>query len=93
MSCQAIRHFFFFYEHTVQVYGRKLTALILDAAHSHQRAVSLGSVENRDSRYDEDDGNVEGDDDDDAVTSSPRTLPFGDGGRARLFSVRCNKPK
>ncbi|KAI0001522.1 Metallo-dependent phosphatase-like protein [Russula compacta] len=74
------------------VYGRKLTALILDAAHSHRRAVSLGSFENRDSRYDEDDDNVEGDDDD-AVASSPRTLPFGDGGRARLFSVRCDKPR
>ena len=62
-----------------QVYGRRLTALILDNAHLHQEDVSIGA---HDGDYD---------DDDDDVNSGHGTVPFGDNGQARLFSVKCNK--
>lgn len=61
----------------VQVYGRRLTALILDNAHSHLPAVSPGAYED--------------DPDEDGVKSSPETVPFGDRGQAKLFSVKCHK--
>jgi len=61
-------------------HGRRLTALILDNAHSHLEAVSPGED---DPRYDDEDG----------VTSSPGTVPFGDSGQAKLFSVKCHKRK
>jgi hypothetical protein len=64
----------------IQVYGRRLTALILDNAHSHLEAGSLGA-------YDD------GYDDEDGVKSSPGTVPFGDSGQAKLFSVKCHKRK
>jgi hypothetical protein len=64
-----------------QVYGRRLTALILDNAHSHQEDVSIDA---HDGDYD---------DDDDDVKSSHRTVPFGDSGQARLFRIKCHKPK
>ena len=64
-----------------QVYGRRLTALILDSAHSHQEDVSNGA---HDDDYDADD---------DDVKSRHRTIPFGDSGQARLFSVKCHKHK
>ena len=64
-----------------QIYGRKLTALILDNAHSHQEDVSIGAH----------DGNY--DDDDDDVKSNHGTVPFGDSGQARLSSVKCHKHK
>jgi hypothetical protein len=63
----------------IQVYGRRLTALILDNAHSHLEAGSLGA-------YDDDP-------DEDGVKSSPETLPFGDSGQAKLVSVKCHKRK
>jgi hypothetical protein len=65
------------------VYGRRLTALILDNAHSHQEDVSIGAH----------DGDYDDDDDDDDAKSSHRTVPFGDSGQARLFSVKCHKHK
>jgi len=74
------------------VYGRKLTALILDAAHSHQDAVSLGAREGHDPRADDDDDDDDDGESADAAKSSKGTLPFGDNGRARLVSVKCHKP-
>jgi hypothetical protein len=59
-------------------YGRRLTALILDNAHSHMGAVSPGAYE---------------DDNEDGIESSSGTLPFGDSGQAKLFSVKCHKHK
>jgi hypothetical protein len=64
-----------------QIYGRRLTALILDNAHSHQEDVPIGA---HDGDYD---------DDDDDVKSGHGTVPFGDNGQARLFSVKCKKHK
>ena len=58
----------------VQVYGRRLTALILDSAHSHLEA-----------------GASEDDPDVDGAKSRPDTVPFGDRGHAKLFSVKCHK--
>ena len=69
-----------------QVYGRKLTALILGGVHSHQETTSRSAYETHDPRDDDED-------DGDGVKSSPATLPFGDSGQARLFSVSCHKPK
>ena len=57
-----------------QVYGRRLTALILDNAHSHLEA-----------------GAYEDDPEENGVKSSPETVPFGDRGHAKLFSVKCHK--
>ena len=62
-----------------QVYGRKLTALILDGAHSHLDLTSRGIYDRHDPR------------DDDDVKSSSGTLPFGDSGQARLVSIKCHK--
>lgn len=70
---------------TFQVYGRKLTALILDSAHSQRQMASHGIYDRHEPR--DDDG-----DDDDDDKSSPMTLPFGDSGQARLVSVKCHKP-
>lgn len=64
-----------------QVYGRRLTALILDNAHSHQEDVPIDA---HDDDYDYDD---------DDVRSSHGTIPFGDSGQAKLFSVKCHKHK
>lgn len=70
-----------------QVYGRRLTALVLSAAHSHRRIGFPNDHEiGDDDRYD-----LPGDDD--RVASNPETLPFGDNGQARLTSVRCHKHK
>jgi hypothetical protein len=68
-----------------QIYGRRLTALILDNAHLHQEDVPVGA---HDGDYDNDD-----DDDDDDAKSSHGTVPFGDSGQARLFSIKCHKHK
>jgi hypothetical protein len=76
---------------TFQVYGRKLTALILDGAHLRE-AASRDNYQSHGFRYDDEDDDGE-DDDDDHVNSSPGMIPFGDRGQARLFSVNCNKPE
>jgi hypothetical protein len=68
-----------------QIRGRRLTALILDNAHSHQEDVSFGA---HDGDYDDDD-----DDDDNDLKSGHGTVRFGDSGQARLFSVKCHKQK
>ena len=73
---------------TFQVYGRKLTALILDSAHSHREMTSRGIYDRHDPRDDDDE-----DDDDDDAESSSGTLPFGDSGQARLVSVKCHRHK
>jgi hypothetical protein len=75
-----------------QVYGRRLTALVLSAAHSHRRTGfpndhEIGDDDRYDLPGDDDDG------DDDRIASNPETLPFGDNGQARLTSVRCHKHK
>lgn len=80
----------------VQVYGRRLTALILDSSTAQSRRESVsGAIEGRtyNSRDDSD-----GDDDDDeggsdGVKSNRDIVPFGDNGRARLASVKCDKPR
>ncbi|KAI9440068.1 calcineurin-like phosphoesterase [Lactarius indigo] len=84
------------------VYGRRLTALILDSdtAQSRRESVSLSDVEAHtyNSRS-EDDGDDDDDDDDDdeegsdGVKSNGEIIPFGDQGQARLASVECHKPK
>ena len=81
----------------VQVYGRKLTALILDSntAQSRHESVSPGAVEtrahnSRDDNEEEDDDDAEGSD---GVKSNREVVPFGDNGRARLASIKCRKPK
>jgi len=71
------------YELLSQVYGRRLTALILDNAHSHQEDVPIGA---HDGDYDDDYN--DGDD-----KSSHRTVPFGDSGHARIINVKCHKHK
>ena len=81
----------------VQVYGRKLTALILDSntARSRQESVSPSAIETR--TYNSRDDNEDDDDDDaegsDGVKSNREVVPFGDNGRARLTSIKCRKPK
>ncbi len=62
-----------------QVKGRRLTALVFDNAHSHQEVVSIGA-------YDDDDNDV-------GSSKKPKSIPFGDNGQARLFSVKCHKHK
>jgi hypothetical protein len=69
-----------------QVYGRRLTALVLDSAHSHLDATSRGIYDRYEPRDDDDE---DGDDDD--VKSSSGMLPFGDSGQARLVSVKCHR--
>jgi hypothetical protein len=71
---------------TIQVYGRRLTALVLGTAHSHEGTV-FGSAYERGEDEDEDDADADG------VESIPKTVPFGDNGQARLISVRCHKHK
>jgi hypothetical protein len=78
------------------VYGRRLTALILDSdtAQSRRESVSLGAIEaraynSRDDSEDDDDDDEEGSD---GVKSNREIIPFGDNGRARLASVGCHKP-
>jgi len=71
---------------TFQVYSRKLTALILDSAHSHREITSRGIYDRHDPRDDDED-----DDDDDGVESSTGTLPFGDSGQVQLVSVKCHR--
>ena len=74
-----------------QVYGRKLTALVLDGSHS-QEAASRGAYESYDPRYDDDDYDDDDDDvEDDRTASRPGTIPFGDNRQARIFSVNCHK--
>ncbi|KAI0303840.1 Metallo-dependent phosphatase-like protein [Multifurca ochricompacta] len=73
------------------VYGRKLTALVLDSGHSRRGTLLPGAYEGhalgvRDDDDDEDDGG-------ESVKSNPATVPFGDGGQARLVSVECRTPK
>ena len=75
-----------------QVYGRRLTAFVLGAAHSHRGTDfptddEIGDDDSYDLRDDDDDG------DGGRVESNPETLPFGDNGQARLVSVRCHKHK
>ncbi len=85
----------------VQVYGRRLTALILDSdtAKSRRESVFLGAIEARayNPRDDSEDYDVDDDDDDeegsDGVKSIGEIIPFGDKGQARLASVECHKPK
>jgi hypothetical protein len=67
---------------TIQVYGRRLTALVLGTAHSHEGTVFSSAYESG-----EDDADADG------VESIPKTVPFGDNGQARLISVRCHKHK
>ena len=81
----------------VQVYGRRLTALILDSntAQSRRESVSVGANEaraynSRDDSEDDDDDVEEGSD---GVKSNGEFVPFGDNGRARLASIKCHKPK
>ena len=80
----------------VQVYGRRLTALILDSntAQSRRESVSLGDIEARayNSRDDSDD-DVDVEEGSDDVKSNREFVPFGDNGRARLASIKCHKHK
>ena len=69
---------------TFQVYSRKLTALILDSAHSHREMISRGIYDRHDPRDDDEE-------DDDGIESSTGTLPFGDSGQAQLVSVKCHR--
>ncbi|KAI0250290.1 Metallo-dependent phosphatase-like protein [Lactifluus subvellereus] len=74
------------------VYGRRLTALVLGAAHSHRGTgfpndYGISDDDSSDLRDDDDDG------DGGRVGSNPETLPFGDNGQGRLVSVRCHKHK
>jgi hypothetical protein len=79
---------------SAQVYGRRLTALVLDAAHQQRDAISLDTREGHGPRDDGDDEDDNDEDDDyDGVNSNPGTIPFGDSGQARLFSVKCHKRK
>jgi len=78
------------------VYGRRLTALILDSntAQSRRESVSLGAIEaraynSRDDSEDDDDDDEEGGD----SKSNGEIIPFGDNGQARLASVKCHKHK
>ena len=83
----------------VQVYGRRLTALILhsNTAQSRQESVSRDAIDARaynsrdDSEdYDDDEEEEEGGDD---VNSNRNIVLFGDNGRARLASIKCHKPR
>jgi hypothetical protein len=81
----------------VQVYGRRLTALILDSntAQSRQYSAARDAIEARTSLPRDD---SDGDDDDDeggsdGVKSNKDIVPFGDNGRARLASAKCHKPR
>jgi hypothetical protein len=71
---------------TIQVYGRRLTALVLGTALSHEGTVFSSAYE---SGEDDDDANAYAD----GVESTPKTVPFGDDGQARLISVLCHKHK
>jgi len=79
------------------VYGRKLTALILDSntTQSRQESISPGTIKaraynTRDDSDDDDDDDAEGSD---GVKLNREVIPFGDNGRARLASIECQKPK
>lgn len=62
------------------VYGRRLTAMILEAAHKHKSDVVA--------RADDEDDK---DDETDAAKKTPKVIDFGDDGEARLVSVRCKE--
>jgi len=79
------------------VYGRRLTALILDsnAAPSRRESFPIGANQaraynSRDDKEDYDGDDEEGSDD---VKSNREIVPFGDNGRARLASVGCRNSK
>lgn len=80
----------------VQIYGRRLTALILDSGttQSRRESISLGiqarAYNSRDDSEDDDDGDG-GEEGSDGVKRDG--IPFGDNGQARLVSVECHKPK
>jgi hypothetical protein len=81
----------------VQVYGRRLTALILDSntAQSRQDSAARDAIEAR-AYHPRDDSDGDDDDDEggsDGVKSNKDIVPFGDNGRARLASVKCHKPR
>ncbi|KAF8257024.1 Metallo-dependent phosphatase-like protein [Lactarius quietus] len=79
------------------VYGRRLTALILEsnAAPSRRESFPIGANQaraynSRDDKEDYDGDDEEGSDD---VKSNREIVPFGDNGRARLASVGCRNSK
>ena len=83
----------------VQVYGRRLTALILgsNSAQSRRGSIPPGDIEAR-AYNSRDDSDGDDDDDDveevsDGVKLNREFVPFGDNGRAQLASIKCHKPK
>ena len=83
----------------IQVYGRRLTALILDSntAQTRQESVSRDAFEGRAYNSRDDSEDYDDDDDDegggDDVNSNREIVLFGDNGRARLASIKCHKPR
>ncbi|KAI0259903.1 Metallo-dependent phosphatase-like protein [Gloeopeniophorella convolvens] len=69
------------------VYGRRLTALILETAHEHRRAIPPRIRVVRDDIDDD----LNDDDDGDDAEPTPDSIPFGDNGHGRLTSVKCHK--
>ncbi|SRR6266404_3451097 len=83
----------------VQVYGRRLTALILGShtAQHRRESGSFGAIEARAYISQDDREDYDADDDVDEGGDSAKlngdAIPFGDNRQARLVSVKCHKPK
>jgi hypothetical protein len=80
----------------VQVYGRRLTALILDSNTAQSRRESARDDIEARAYHSRDDSDGDDDDDEggsDDVKSNRDIVPFGDNGRARLASVKCRRPR
>lgn len=69
-----------------QVYGRRLTALVLDATHEHQKR-SKKVLRRQADDMDEKEAAEE------AKAKERETVAFGDDGEGRLVSVKCHMHK
>ena len=78
----------------MQAHGRKLSALVIGGRKKKLRQPDeLGEEEEGE---DLDVGSIadtKGKDVDDAEQSNETVIPFGDNGTARIFSVKCQKPR
>ncbi|KAA1467453.1 Metallo-dependent phosphatase [Dentipellis sp. KUC8613] len=72
------------------VYGRKLSALVIDSPARHRRAVAARAASDD---YDDEDVKPLDDNDDAEEDKGPKTVPFGTDGQARIYSVKCHKHK
>ena len=78
----------------MQAHGRKLSALVIGGRKKKLRQPD--ELDEEEEGEDLDVGSIAGTKDkdvDDAEKSNETVIPFGDNGTARIFSVKCQKPR